>query len=132
MPVNFRVDDTARKTFVVATGLAWKGTFRFDASSRIMTFDGSWNGPYPLLYDDGSWTDGGHEPQGSTPHDNMWGVTVWVSNAATRSFEYGAVVGYAPPNSGTWIWNSPSGLNGVFTVSAGATVAVDAPGLVIP
>ena len=82
-----------------------------------------------MLYDDGPWTSGGHEPQGSTADDSIWGVTVWVSNAATTIFEYGAIDGSVNGSDGYWIW---TGSNGVVTVPSGATSAINATGLVIP
>jgi len=81
-----------------------------------------------MVYDDGPWSAGGHEPAGATAGDNIWGVTVWVSNAAEESFEYGAIRGSVDGSDGQWIW---TGSNGTFTVTAGATTAIDAQGLVV-
>ena len=49
-----------------AAGLAWKGSMVYDATTRVATIDGSWTGPFPMLYDDGPWNQGGHEPAGAT------------------------------------------------------------------
>lgn len=127
--VNFTIDDTANQSYLGADGLAWKGSFGFDPATRILTHAGAWNGPYPMLYDDGPWDSGGHEPLGSVANDGIWGVTAWVPTTATQSFEYGAIKGSINGADGTWIWD---GSNGTFTVTSGATVSIDAPGLVVP
>ena len=127
--VNFTIDDTANQTYTTADGLAWKGSFGFNSATRLLTFDGAWGGPYVMLYDDGPWTSGGHEPEGATAGDSLWGVTVWVSNSATRDFEYGAISGSVNGSDASWIW---VGSNGTFHVTAGSSTPIDAPGLVIP
>ena len=126
--VNFTIDDSANQTYDATDGLAWKGSFNFDAATRILALDTSWGGPFPMLYDDGAWDAGGHEPAGATAGDNIWGVTVWVSNAADIAFEYGAIRGSVAGADGDWIW---VGSNGTFNVTAGATTAVNATGLVV-
>ena len=127
--VNFTIDDTANQTYTAADGLAWKGSFSFNSTTRLMTINGAWSGPYVMLYDDGPWTTGGHEPEGATAGDSLWGVTVWVSNSATQNFEYGAISGSVNGSDGSWIW---VGSNGTFTVTSGSSTPIDAPGLVIP
>ncbi|MCK6547103.1 hypothetical protein L6R52_14735 [Myxococcota bacterium] len=127
--INFTIDDSANATYTTADLLRWKGSFTYDAATRILTHDPSWAGgdssKYPLVYDDGPWNRGGHEPAGAVAGDNIWGVTVFFpSPAADTMFEYGAE--YA---NGSWIWR---GSNGTFTVPAGATQPIDATGLVIP
>ncbi len=126
--VNFSIDDSANKTYEAVDGLAWKGSFAYDPATRIMTKDAAWGGPFAVLYDDGPWNEGGHEPAGATAGDNVWGITVWVSNAAADTFEYGAIRGSVDGSDGAWIWVGP---NGTFAVEAGATTAIDAAGLVI-
>lgn len=128
--VNFRIDDSANQTYDTTDALAWKGSFNYDAATRILVKPAGWDGPYPELYDDGPWSAGGHEPADAVAGDHIWGVTVWVSNAAEVAFEYGAVRNYTAPDGGDWIWNKAS--NGTFTVTAGATTAIDADGMVIP
>jgi len=129
--VNFTIDDTANKTYDNTDGLAWKGSFGFNSATRILTQDGSWGGPFPMLYDDGPWTSGGHEPEGATAGDSLWGVTVWVSNAIATTLEYGAISGSVDGSDGTWIWESSTG-NGAVSIPVGATTAINAPGLIIP
>lgn len=126
--VNFSIDDTANQTYDDTDGLAWKGSFSYDPDTRMLTFDGSWGGPFAVLYDDGPWNMGGHEPAGSTAGDHIWGITVWTSNAADQTFEYGAIRGSVDGADGSWIW---TGSNGTFMVTANGTTAIDATGLVI-
>ncbi len=126
--VNFTIDDSANQTYDNSDGLAWKGSFSFSPATRILSFNGSWGGPYAMLYDDGPWTSGGHEPEGASAGDHIWGVTVWVSNTNTQYFEYGAIRNSVDGSDGAWIW---TGANGTFTVNAGATSAIDATGLSI-
>ena len=126
--VNFVVDDTANQTYDATDGLAWKGSFDFDAATRILSYSQNWTGPYPLLYDDGPWNQGGHEPAGSVAGDSRWGVTVWVDNSATQAFAYGAIRGSDNGSDGAWIW---SGADGAFTVNAGDSTPISVPGLTV-
>ncbi|TNF26046.1 MAG: hypothetical protein EP329_21900 [Deltaproteobacteria bacterium] len=127
--VNFTIDDSINQTYEDGDGLAWKGSFNFNAETRVLAKDGSWGGPFPMLYDDGPWSAGGHEPAGATAGDHIWGVTVWVDNSAAVDFEYGAIRGSVDGSDGDWIW---VGSNGTFSVIAGDATAIDADGLVIP
>lgn len=125
--VEFSIDDSTSQTY--GSGLAWKGSFSYDPATRVMTWDGSWMGPYVMLWDDGPWDEGGHEATDAVAGDHVWSVAVWVSNAATRQFEYGAISGSTAGSDGDWIW---SGSNGNFTVTAGASGPITVPGLVLP
>ncbi|MEO1227371.1 MAG: choice-of-anchor X domain-containing protein [Myxococcota bacterium] len=138
VPVNFTIDDSANKSYTTADGLAWKGSFDYDAMTRILSLDTGWAAPYPPVYDDGPWNMGGHEPAGATAGDSIWGITVFVDIPTTDpvSFEYGAIAGatvdaMGAMDDGGWIWNNPGG-NGTFEVAVGATDAIDTTGLVIP
>jgi hypothetical protein len=127
--VSFRIDDSANRTYGPDDGLAWKGSFSFDSESRVLSFDGSWRGPYPMLWDDGPWDAGGHEPSDATAGDSVWGVTVWVASPEeTINFEYGAIRGSVGGGDGEWIWNGP---NGAFSVVAEASDPIEASGLLI-
>ena len=126
--VNFSIDDSANPTYDDTSGLAWKGSFSHNPATRILTQDGSWGGPYPMLYDDGPWTAGGHEPEGSTAGDHIWGVTVWGLTATETQLEYGAISGSINGSDGAWIW---IGNNGSVIIPQGATAAITAPGLVL-
>jgi hypothetical protein len=124
--LSFTIDDSANKTYGAGDGLKWKGSFTYDEATRKLTHDPGWgggNGPYPPLYDDGPWDQGGHEPAGSTAGDNIWGVTVFLDvPTMDLNFEYGA------ENGAGWIWVGP---NGTFMVPANSTSAVTATGLTV-
>ncbi len=119
--VSFSIDDSANETYEAVDNLEWKGSFNYDAATNVATFDGSWPGPYPKLYDDGP-PPAGKEAPGATAGDNIWTTAVWVSNAG-GSFEYGA-----QRDGGAWIW---TGSNGTFTVPAGTLTPIVAQGLTI-
>ncbi|EAT16594.1 PKD domain-containing protein [Desulfuromonas acetoxidans] len=127
--VNFTIDDSASATYDNTSGLAWKGSFSYNADTRILTYNGAWPGPYVLVYDDGPWTTGGHEPSTATANDHIWGVTVWISNSTGVTLEYGAISGSVDGSDGVWIW---TGSNGNITIPAGTTTPINAPGLVLP
>jgi hypothetical protein len=129
--VNFKVDDTANKVFT-AGQMSWKGSMKHDSSTRKITLDSTWAGPYPTLYDDGPWDQGGHEPIGSVAGDNIWGVTVFATAPATGTvtYEYGLIdTLYETQFGNGWIW---MGSNGSFSVAAGANAAVNATGMTLP
>lgn len=135
--VNFAVDDRANQAYA-AGELRWKGSFLVDEVTRILTFDSSWSGSapdaqplsgWPVLYDDGPWTAGGHEPTGASAGDSIWGITVFVAPPATGSdtYEYGLLdATVADPWNFGWVWQGP---NGTFSVAAGATADITAPGM---
>jgi hypothetical protein len=127
--INFSVDDSANQTYTQADGLAWKGSFSYDAPTRILTRNPAWPGPYVLLWDDGPWTRGGHEPEEATADDHVWGVTVFMeSPEEDLTLEYGVIRGSVDGSDGEWIW---TGSNGLLTVQAGETDALTADGLTI-
>jgi hypothetical protein len=134
--VNFTVDDSANKVFT-AGQLKWKGSMIYDPATNLVTYDGTWSGgttgqEWAVLYDDGSWKAGGHEPEGSKAGDNKWGVTVFATPPATGSqtYEYGLIdVVYETDFGNGWIW---TGANGQFLVNAGATAEINAPGITLP
>ena len=133
--VNFGpVDDTVNKVFT-AGQLKWKGSMTYDETTRKITYDGTWGGGTGLqwapLYDDGPWTSGGHEPANQVANDNKWSVTVFATPPATGSqlYEYGLIdVVYETTFGNGWIWK---GANGSFTVNAGQTTAINAPGMTL-
>ncbi|MCC6620492.1 MAG: hypothetical protein IT385_04515 [Deltaproteobacteria bacterium] len=126
--LTFSIDDSANKTFEAADKLAWKGSFTWDSTSNVITFDSTWGGgagPYPLLYDDGP-APAGHEAPGATAGDNIWTTVVKIATPdEALELEYGAAFGDGASN---WIW---SGQNGKVTVPADSTSQVDATGLTI-
>lgn len=133
VPVNFSVDDRLNRIYGEGD-LKWKGGFLFDPATRVLVRDDSWSGGvelqgFPTLYDDGPWTQGGHEPIGSQPGDHVWGVTVFVSPDPTsdQAFDYGVIDAVYEWNYGNgWMWR---GTNGRFVVPAGTSSAVTAEGL---
>jgi len=133
VPVNFEVDDTANKNWK-ATELAWKGSMLFDSTTRIITMDATWGGPWALLYDDGPWNAGGHEPIGAVAGDHKLGVTVFVKPPTTGSgdvYSYGLNDATQPDQiHNGWVWLGTS--NGSFTVPVGATAAITAAGQTFP
>lgn len=127
--VNFTIDDSANRVYDEAAGLAWKGSFAFDSTTRILTKTG-WTGPFAKVWDDGPVSAGGHEPEGSTAADNLWGVEVLVAKpAAAEMFEYGAISGSTAGSDGNWIWSGP---NGTFTIPADSNASITAAPLVLP
>jgi hypothetical protein len=125
----FRIDDSANRSYTAADGLAWKGSFSYDSATNELTFDGAWGGPFVPLYDDGPVSGGGHEPEGATADDGIWGIVVNVATPTEDlTFEYGAISGSTDGSDGQWIW---SGDNGTVTVPAGSTGLVEADGLTI-
>lgn len=129
--VNFTVDDTANKVFTAGT-LEWKGSFVYDTTTRKITYDATWGGGYPPLYDDGPWTAGGHEPATAVAGDHKWGVTVFVTPpvTGTQAYAYGLQdKTYQDLYGNGWIW---IGTNGGFDVAAGATAPITAAGMTLP
>jgi hypothetical protein len=140
VPINLVVDDRANRVYR-AGDLKWKGDFLVDATTRILTPDVSWSGAvpgapprsgWPTLYDDGPWTRGGHEPIGARSGDHVWGVTVFATPpaAGTLTYAYGLIdESYEARLGNGWIWGGP---NGTFDLPAGATAAIEAPGMTFP
>lgn len=130
--LNFTIDDSANKVYTTADGLAWKGSFKYNKDTRVVEKDAAWGGPFAMLYDDGAWNMGGHEPAGATAGDNKWGIAMFVvPGAAATEFEYGAIRKSVNGSDGEWIWNVPGG-NGKFTVAVGASADITATGMALP
>jgi hypothetical protein len=127
--VNFTVDDTANKVFA-AGDLQWKGSMNWDSLTNKVIKDPAWAGPFAKLYDDGPWTNGGHEPDGATAGDNKWGVAVFITPPASGTgdvYEYGLIDNVYETQFGNgWIW---VGSNGTFTVAPNATADIKADGI---
>lgn len=141
--VTFAVNDVANKTFT-AGNLQWKGGMIYDSTTRKITKDANWGGPWAPLYDDGPYTAAvaNHEGPTQTAGDHIWSVTVFVTPPATGTdtWEYGlndgSLTACATPNATCrlqkvdgWIWKGP---NGTFTVAAGETAAKTATGITFP
>jgi hypothetical protein len=130
--VNFTVDDTANHVY--ANGdLEWKGAMQYVTTTRKVSPDATWTGPFARLYDDGPWTAGGHEPVGAVAGDHRLGVTVFVTPPAVGSqlYEYGLNdrIYQAMADGNGWVW---VGSNGTFSVAAGATATINASGMTFP
>ena len=129
--VSFSVDDRENRVYG-AGDLKWKGSFVYDPATRILTSDSSWSAGldgWPTLYDDGPWAEGGHEPIGAKAKDHVWGVTVFVTPPAvgSDSYQYGLTDAFYETTLGNgWMWK---GINGEFTVAAGATDPITAAGM---
>jgi hypothetical protein len=122
------LDDSANQTYGAGDGLAWKGSFSHEQSTNTITHDGTWGGPFVLLWDDGPISSGGHEPAGATAGDHVFAASVSYVPDADRTFEYGAIRGSVNGADGDWIW---VGANGSFAVDAGSTTDVTLPTFVI-
>lgn len=130
--VNFTIDDSANRVYDQAGGLAWKGSFTFDNTTRVMVKTG-WVPPYATLWDDGPVASGGHEPEGATANDNRWGIEALVAKpAADEMFQYGAISGSANGSDGNWIWSLEHAMDGTFTVPANSDNPITVVGLTLP
>ncbi len=126
--VTFFVDDTANRTYT-ASELVWMGSFIYDPETNIATFDPNWApevASYPVLYDDGPISGGGHEMPGATASDHIFSTEIYLLADDKRDmvYQYGLV-----NSEGRWIW---SGQVGSFVVPAGSTERIDADGFFIP
>jgi len=131
VPVNFTVDDTLNKLWKSGE-LEWKGGMLYDSTTRIITADSTWGGPWAKLYDDGPWNAGGHEPAGAVAGDHKLGVTVFVKppTTGTDTYGYGLRDASNPDTAnGGWVW---IGKDGSFSVASGTTTAVTAAGQTFP
>ncbi|MCO4763273.1 MAG: IPT/TIG domain-containing protein [Myxococcales bacterium] len=124
--LTFEVDDSANKTFEDGD-IKWTGSFKWDSKTNEIVPAASWlptDGPYPLLYDDGPISDGGHEKEGAKKGDHIFSVAVKFKATEAVTFEYGALNEFD-----NWMW---LGTNGQLKVDKGATGIIDAKGLVLP
>lgn len=125
--INFSVDDSAYPTYTDGQ-MQWKGSFTYDATTRMLTYDATWgggNGPYVPLYDDGPWDKGGHEPKGAKAGDHKLGATAFLTvPTSDLTLGYGLI-----DEKGGWIW---VGSNGSLAVPANSTAELTATGMAIP
>lgn len=118
----FQVDDSANQTFGDGD-MKWTGSFAWDETTNEIVPADSWlpsDGPYPLLYDDGPLSAGGHEKEGAVKGDHIFSTQVKFKAATDTTFEYGVLNEFD-----NWMWVGP---NGKLVVPAGATGVIDAPG----
>ena len=124
--LTFSVDDSANETYEGGQ-MRWTGSFSWDESDNTIEYAASWlpeDGPYPVLYDDGPLSEGGHEREGAVAGDHIFTTEVYVKAEETVEFEYGLLNEFD-----NWIWIGP---NGIVTVEAGSTEIINLPGMSIP
>ncbi len=124
--LTFEVDDSANQTFADGD-IKWTGSFTWDSKTNTIIPATSWlptDGPYPLLYDDGPLSKGGHEKEGATAGDHRFSTAVKFVAVEDTTLEYGALNEFD-----NWMW---IGTNGQLEVKKGATGTLDAKGLVLP
>jgi len=123
--ITFFVDDRANETFQDGD-IKWTGSFAWNAQDNSIEFATSWlptDGPFPLLYDDGPVTDGGHEMGEAVAGDHIFSTEVYFKAVEETTFQYGVL-----NELDFWMWEGP---NGEFTIPAGGTGSVHAEGLVL-
>ncbi len=129
--LNFTIDASGRPGFYEDGDLEWKGSFTYDETSRILTYDGTWAGgagPYAPLYDDGPWSEGGHEPIGATAGDDKFGITAFIAKPAEPlTIQYGAQT--CCGSTGGWVW--PAGDNGAVEVTPTTAGPLTADGMTL-
>ncbi|MBM4396985.1 MAG: IPT/TIG domain-containing protein [Deltaproteobacteria bacterium] len=124
--IRFVVDDTATGTYQDGQ-MKWTGSFKWSAADNTIQYSTAWqptDGPFPVLYDDGPWSAGGHEPEGATKGDRRFECEVWFVADEETTFEYGVL-----NENDRWIWIGP---NGIVTVPAGSAGDFTAAGLTLP
>lgn len=124
--LTFEVDDSENKTFEDGD-IKWTGSFSWDAASNTIQPASSWlptDGPYPVLYDDGPISAGGHEHEGASKGDHIFSTAVKFDAKEATVFEYGALNEFD-----NWMWVGP---NGKLEVPAGASGTLAAAGLKLP
>ncbi len=123
--ITFYVDDRANKTFQDGE-MKWTGSFTWDDKTNTILYADSWlptDGPYPLLYDDGPISEGGHEMEGATAGDSIFSAEVWLVPVEDKTFNYGVL-----NELDFWMWE---GANGEFTTKKGNTDLIEAKPLVL-
>ena len=123
--ITFFVDDRASETFQDGD-IKWTGSFAWNAADNSIVSATSWlptDGPYPVLYDDGPVTDGGHEMGEAVAGDHIFSTEVYFKAEEATTFQYGVL-----NELDFWMWEGP---NGEFTIPAGGTGTVHAEGLVL-
>ena len=78
--VTFYVDDSENQTYKDGQ-MKWNGSFVWDEKSNIAVFASSWlptDGPFPVLYDDGPISKGGHEMEGAISGDHIFSTEIYI------------------------------------------------------
>ncbi len=123
--VTFYVDDSENQTYKDYQ-MKWNGSFVWDEKSNIAVFSSSWlptDGPFPVLYDDGPISNGGHEMEGAVAGDHIFSTEIYIKPDPENDivFEYGLINEW-----NNWIWEGP---NGQFMIEKGFTGKKDAQGI---
>jgi hypothetical protein len=123
--ITFFVDDSANQTFADGD-MVWTGSLAWNDKDNTIASATSWlptDGPYPLLYDDGPISDGGHEMAGAAAGDHIFSTEVYFKAEEETLFSYGVL-----NELGFWMWE---GANGQFTVPKGSTDTINCQGLTL-
>ena len=124
--ITFFVDDRANKTFADGQ-MRWTGSFKWDVAANTIVYATSWlptDGPFPLLYDDGPQSAGGHEMEGAEKGDNIFSIEVFYkAEKQDPTFQYGVL-----NELDFWMWTGP---NGSFDIPKGSTATFNLQGLVL-
>jgi len=123
--ITFYVDDRANETFQDGD-MKWTGSFAWSDEDNTIVPASSWlptDGPFPLLYDDGPVTEGGHEMAEAEAGDHVFSTEVYFKADEETTFQYGVL-----NELDFWMWEGP---NGTFTIPAGSTGTVHAAGLAL-
>ena len=123
--ITFFVDDRANQTFGDGD-MVWTGSWAWDEDDNTIVFSAAWgpqDGPYPLLYDDGPVSQGGHEMAGAEAGDHIFSTEVYFKAEEDTEFSYGVL-----NELGFWMWE---GANGFITFLKGSTETVNADGQVL-
>ena len=140
--VNFSIDDSATQFFTADDFLAWKGGFGWDPEAGpygIMNSQQRVVRAVSVVYDDGPWNEGGHEPAGAVAGDSIWGIAAFfdlstLPASGEKEIPYGAIRdSNENGDDGQWIWNRFQPSNGSFVVGVDDDgMAVDATNLTLP
>lgn len=124
--LSISVDDRANKTFSDEQ-IVWTGSFAWDEDTNTIEFSTSWlpeDGPYPVLWDDGPISAGGHEREGEVANDAIFSTEIYYKAESTTFFEYGLLNEFD-----NWMWIGP---NGQVEVTAGSEDIYALKGLTLP
>ncbi len=123
--ITFFVDDRANQTFADGD-MTWTGSWAWNEEDNTIVFSAAWgpdDGPYPLLYDDGPVSQGGHEMEGAEAGDHIFSTEVYFKAEEETEFSYGVL-----NELGYWMWEGP---NGLVSIPAGSTESYTAQGLTL-
>ncbi len=123
--ITFYVDDRDNQTFSDGD-MTWTGSWAWNEADNTVVFSAAWgptDGPYPLLYDDGPISQGGHEMAGAEAGDHIFSTEVYFLAKDDTEFSYGVL-----NELGFWMWEGP---NGFIEIPAGSADTYVAQGLTL-